>query len=192
MANLAKEAIRSSFLKLLAEKPFDKITVKDVIDDCQIARRTFYYHYQDLYAVVEEILRLETEKVIREYPSCKTWEEGFIMASQFVLTNRQAVSHLYRSEHREEIIRYVDKVAAEVMDRFLTDAAGDMEVLDDDRRLIGEFYRFALSGMVYHWLDGNMQSDPEQLIRRIGVLFGGNIERALRISAGLEKGRESP
>ena len=74
MSNLAREAIRASFMKLISAKPFDKITVKEIIDDCQIARRTFYYHYQDLYAVVEDILRLETERAVEDFNELGRWE----------------------------------------------------------------------------------------------------------------------
>ena len=56
MASFTKKAICQSFIKLLSERPIDKITVKDIVDDCGIARNTFYYHYQDIYQVLEDIL----------------------------------------------------------------------------------------------------------------------------------------
>ena len=193
MADLAKEAIRNSFMKLLAEKPFEKITVKEVIDDCQIARRTFYYHYQDLYAVLEEILRRETEQVLTDCPTVDNWEEAFITASRFVLENRRAVYHLYNSERRLEIMRYVDRISEEIMDRFLTAAAGGRPIPEEDRRLIAEFYCGALSSIVFRWLDDGMRSDPVQAVRRIGRLFEGSIERALTVSlAASETGAALP
>ena len=42
MASFTKKAICQSFIKLLSERPIDKITVKDIVDDCGIARNTFY------------------------------------------------------------------------------------------------------------------------------------------------------
>ncbi|MEA4964538.1 MAG: TetR-like C-terminal domain-containing protein [Oscillospiraceae bacterium] len=183
MANLSQEAIRNSFIRLISEKPFDKITVKEVIDDCQIARRTFYYHYQDLYAVVEDILRLETEKAIRDYQAGGTLEECFIAAGKFILQNKRAIYHLFYSEHRLELIRYVDRTASDVMDRYLNEMVGGRTVREEDLRLIASFYKSALSGIVFEWLEGGTKTDPAAAVRRLGVLFGDNIERALQISA---------
>ena len=44
VTSLTKRAIRASFLKLLNERPLNKITVKDIVEDCGINRNSFYYH----------------------------------------------------------------------------------------------------------------------------------------------------
>ena len=48
MVQLTKKAIVNSFIKLLNKKPLDKITVKDIVEDCGINRNTFYYHFADI------------------------------------------------------------------------------------------------------------------------------------------------
>lgn len=58
MPSFTKRAIIESFLRLVGKKPLDKITVRDLVDDCGINRNTFYYYFQDIYAVMEEICAL--------------------------------------------------------------------------------------------------------------------------------------
>jgi AcrR family transcriptional regulator len=57
--------IREALLRLMEEKPFDKITVQDIIDKAGIARRTFYYNYADKEAValdyVGQMVEMRTE-----------------------------------------------------------------------------------------------------------------------------------
>ena len=48
MANFTKAAIMESFLRLLNEKKFDKITIKDIVSDCGVSRKTFYYYFEDI------------------------------------------------------------------------------------------------------------------------------------------------
>ena len=60
MAHLTEAAIQDTFLKLLSEQPFDKITVTQLVDECQITRRTFYYHYSDLYELLDTIQMIAT------------------------------------------------------------------------------------------------------------------------------------
>ena len=66
-SQLTRRAIAESLIKLLNDKPLDKITVKNVVEECGINRNTFYYHYRDIYDLVEDILNHEAEKVIKEY-----------------------------------------------------------------------------------------------------------------------------
>ena len=63
MSKFTKAAIMNSFMKLLSENPFDKITVKDIVDDCGINRNTFYYNFQDIYALVDEIMQNEINRI---------------------------------------------------------------------------------------------------------------------------------
>lgn len=55
MASPTKQAIMASFLRLVAKKSPDKITVRDIVDDCGVNRNTFYYYFQDIYAVMEDL-----------------------------------------------------------------------------------------------------------------------------------------
>lgn len=50
-----KEKIESSFLTLLQSKEFEKITVKNICESSQINRSTFYFHYKDIYDLMEQI-----------------------------------------------------------------------------------------------------------------------------------------
>lgn len=53
MALRTKNAIRRSFIELLAERPFDKISVRDIAERSEVTRNTFYYYYTDIYALAE-------------------------------------------------------------------------------------------------------------------------------------------
>ena len=55
MQNITKTALEASLKKLLLKKPLDKITIRDLTEDCGISRMTFYYHFKDIYDLVEWI-----------------------------------------------------------------------------------------------------------------------------------------
>ena len=67
MPPFTKKAIIESFLHLAERKPPDKITVRDIVDDCGVNRNTFYYYFQDIYAVLEELC----EGIIKNIPADK-------------------------------------------------------------------------------------------------------------------------
>ena len=56
MSGFTKQAIQASFLKLLDTYPLRDITVRMLTEDCGINRKSFYYHDQDIPALLEQIL----------------------------------------------------------------------------------------------------------------------------------------
>ncbi len=53
MSQMTKRALVASLKELMAEKPLDKITVTDLTEHCGVNRMTFYYHFKDIYDLVE-------------------------------------------------------------------------------------------------------------------------------------------
>lgn len=186
MTNLTKRAITESFIRLIGEKPLDKITVKDIVEDCGITRNTFYYHYQDIYELLHEILEHETEPLMAEFCDEGAWEEIFVRAAHFLLENRRAAAHIFHSNRRQEVEVYVDRLSKLVMEGFVRHQAGTIPAQEEDVCLIAAFYRYAMAGILREWFNGGMKDEPEQMIRRAARLFEGNIETALHRSAGMD------
>ena len=61
-----KNIIGETFVKMVARKGIDKITVKALIEACHISRQTFYYHFQDIMDVLEWCVRQETNALVKE------------------------------------------------------------------------------------------------------------------------------
>ena len=56
MPSSTRKIIMDSLMKLLDERPLSHISVKDIVEECGINRNTFYYHYQDIPALLEGLL----------------------------------------------------------------------------------------------------------------------------------------
>ncbi len=63
MPKKTKEALVNAFLELVKEEPFDKITVTDLVEKCNISRQTFYYHFDDIQRMLEWAFDSETKAV---------------------------------------------------------------------------------------------------------------------------------
>ena len=168
---------------MLNERRFNKITVKDIAKECEINRNTFYYYYKDIYELLSEIFQTELQTVIEEYNDTLSWEESFIMATKFALENRTAIYHVYNSLQREEVVNYIYNVAGNVMTRYVEKVSYGISASLKDRELIASFYQCALTEMLLRWIASGMEEDSDIMIRRIGVLFGGNIQLSLKRSA---------
>lgn len=180
-----KKNIREEFIKILNERPLNKITVKDIASACEINRNTFYYYYTDVYALLSEIFQTELQTVTDEYNDTFSWEESFIVATKFALENKIAINHVYNSIQREELEDYIYNVSGHVMNRYVEKLSDGISASSGDKKLISSFYQCALTEMVLRWIASGMKEDPDTIVRRIGQLFDGHIALSLKRSAGL-------
>ena len=180
-----KKKIREEFIKILNERPLNKITVKDIASACDINRNTFYYYYTDVYALLSELFQTELQTVTDEYNDTFSWEESFIVATKFALENKIAINHVYNSMQREELEDYIYNVSGHVMNRYVEKVSDGISASSGDKKLIASFYQCALTEMVLRWIASGMKEDPDTIIRRIGRLFDGRIALSLKRSAGL-------
>lgn len=50
-----EKVIRDSFLSIMEEKPYSRITVKEICQKAEINRATFYNHYKDVYDLMDRL-----------------------------------------------------------------------------------------------------------------------------------------
>lgn len=186
MSQITKKALAASLKKLLVDKPLDKITVVDIVDDCGVNRQTFYYHFQDIYDLVDWIFLTEATAAIGGKKTYATWQQGFLQLFDYVLQNKPLVGHVYHSLSRDQLERYLYDVTYDLLIGVVEEQAAGMAVREEDKKFIADFYKFAFVGLILDWIKRGMKDDPKLIIERLSVLIQGDIKRAL------EKYRSDP
>lgn len=184
--NYTKELIRNEFIELLNKKPIHNLTVTELARKCDIERKTFYYHYENLTELIKEIFQEELTMVVEEFNETLSWEDSFILAAKFILDNKRAIKHLYQSDYREDVEKYVFSIAGEIMYEYVERASENTDAKDVDKKLIAYFYQCALSSALIQWVATDMKTDPTIMTNRIGKLMDGNILMSLKRSENLE------
>lgn len=185
--NYTKNLIKQEFIKLLNKKSLHNITVTEIAKQCKIERKTFYYHYENLPQLVKEIFDEELEDVIKEFNETLSWEESFISAAKFILENKKVVKHMYESDYKIELEKYIFSISGEIMRKYVRRVAKDTKAQEIDIKLIAYFYQCALSSSLVEWVATDMKTDPKLVTRRLGKLMDGNILESLKRSEKLEK-----
>ena len=182
MASFTRKAIMDSCLRLLEERPVDKITVKDIVEDCGINRNTFYYHFEDLPSLIKAIVTEDVERTIEESIVVNSLWECFESVINFALKRRRMVMHVYHSSNRavyeqqlfmicqHTVTRYVEKTMEEL---------GDAQVQEDDKRIIIQAYTCECYGQIMNWLNGSMKESFLQDMLRLCRLREGEARELL-------------
>ncbi|WP_419025124.1 TetR/AcrR family transcriptional regulator C-terminal domain-containing protein [Emergencia sp.] len=179
MSQMTKNALADSLKALLELRPVDKITISDITDDCGVNRMTFYYHFQDIYDLLEWSWIREANKVLNGKKTYDTWQQGFLQIFNAVSENKQIVMNIYHSVNREQIEIYLYKLTYDLLFGVIEENAAGMDVRDDDKKFIADFYKYAFVGLILDWIKNGMKADPWQIIEHLDVLIHGDIKKAL-------------
>lgn len=87
-----RRALAESLKKLMRQKPFSKITVTEIVADCGVNRKTFYYHFEDIYALLRWIFEEEADKIMHEFDLLEQPEEAMGYVLDYVSENREMLS----------------------------------------------------------------------------------------------------
>lgn len=192
MASFTKFAILKVFGDLAASRPVDKITVKDITDQCGISRNTFYYHYQDIYQVLKAYVQYSVEHVI-ELMVEDEGEDGKagLREIRYLEANRELLCNLYRSAANEEVRNCLQSASQIIFDRLIESVSQGMEVQAEDKKILSAVCQYTVRGIMTSWMeeDGMLNGETlEQVLVRLGYLFKGAIREALMRSASREQG----
>lgn len=179
MSQLTKRALEASLKKMLLKKPMDKITISDLTEDCGMNRMTFYYHFKDIYDLVEWSCVEDARKALEGKKTYQTWQQGFLQIFQAVLDNKPFILNVYRSVSREQVELYLHKVTYDLLIGVVEETAQGMNVRQEDKEFIADFYKYAFVGLMLDWVRHDMKESPEKIIDHLSLLISGNILTAL-------------
>lgn len=166
MTNFTKKEIKNTFLKMLEEMPLNQITVKELVRECGINRNSFYYHYQDIPALIEEIVTEDADEIIRTYGTIDSMQTGLKAILEFVSVKRKAILHIFNSVNRDIFERDLWKVCEYVVTQYLKPILSRENVSDFDQEIIFKFYKCECFGFAMEWLNNGMEEEAQAQIDR--------------------------
>lgn len=181
MAKQTQRFIMSTFMQLLESESLDKITVRDIVEECEINRNTFYYHYSDIYDLLDDVFRVETEKFMSEdIDENTTFGEEYERAACFVLKYKKAILHIYDSKKRDVLQNYLETLAFSFISRFVKKEADGYGLPDEDIDYITGFYTHAIVGNTLGWIKRKLPSGQEKFIARTAGTFNATVKDMIR------------
>ena len=179
MSQITKRALAASLKNLLLQKPLTKITINDIAEDCGISRMTFYYHFKDIYDLVEWTCAEDAARVLQGKKTCDTWQEGFLNIFRAVQANKPFIMNVYRCVSRERIEQYLNPLIHNLILGVVEEMSVGMTVSEADKQFIASFYEYAFIGVMLEWIGRGMKEDPTAIVERTSGVVHGNVLRAL-------------
>jgi probable dihydroxyacetone kinase regulator len=180
MLKNTKAVFASSLKKMLEKKTLDHITVKDIVQDCGVSRQAFYYHFNDIYQLVEWIFKEETLEALADNRDIDTWQQGYRHILERMCQNKNFVSNVYRSISREYLERFMYNVLHDIIYPVVEDQAKGLIVDAKYKEFIAHFYSLAVVAMGMDWVRMGMKENPNEIAEKVAILVKGNFKKSLQ------------
>lgn len=180
MSQITKRALEQSLKNLLLKKSLTKITINDITEDCGINRMTFYYHFKDIYDLVEWSCLEDARRALEDNKTHDTWQQGFLQIFKAVRDNKPFVMNVYRCVHREQVEKYLNPLVDNLIRNVIEEESVGITVRDEDKMFISQIYSYVFIGIMIDWINDDMNEDPQKIVDRLSILIQGSVKESLK------------
>lgn len=181
--NQTKALLSTIFWELLEEKPLNKIIVKDIVERGYVNRNTFYYHFEDVLALLEYSIAEWSKEIIQTHVRFGSPIECLTPLLQGCKEHQQALLHVYNSRHQDYFLRTLDRIMLSIVTSYVDAAMAELNLPAQDMELLTRHYKCLLVGVMLDWLDHGMEYDLPAAVVRLCDLLAGSGKQAFLKSA---------
>ena len=175
-ANITKDAIANAMKQLMEEVPFDHITNADIIERCGISRKTFYYHFQDKYELVNWIFSVEVIDGILKNTTIDNLAECYLNLCHYIQDNKIFCTNALNASGQNCFIQFLYGYVEKQINILCKDAIDEKILSSDDIKFLIDYYYYAFIGVFKTWVNSDMKDSPELMVKRWVSLVSKNLE----------------
>ena len=168
-----KTVLAESLKKFMKKKPLEKITVSEIIADCNVNRKTFYYRFDNIYALLKWMLEQEAIEVVKNFDLLIDYEDAIRFVIGYVNDNSHILNCAYDGMGRDELKRFFYKDFVSLMKNVINDTEkqNKLSVSDDFKEFICDFLTEATAGMLVNGFKEKSKFRQSDIIRNITVIL---------------------
>lgn len=182
MSLATKKELAAALKRLMANKPINKITVRELVTECGINRNSFYYHFDDIYALFKWMIEAEAVEVIRQHDLMTDYHEVVSFVLTYVESNQYLLTNAYNAIGQAGLKRflYLDFVSCLGS---LIDQGARMQGLsldEDYRQFLCAFYAEAIAGTLLDYITHPQARSRETVVAYLERLLCSTLPAAVR------------
>lgn len=179
MSNLTKLALEQSLKRFLLKKPLDRITIKDLTDDVGISRMSFYYHFKDIYDLVEWSCIYDATNALKGNKTYDTWQEGLTSIFEAVLQNKPFILNVYHATTQDSIERFLFATVHDLILGVVREKAQGTNISEEQIQFIADFYKYSFVGIMLDWIGKGMNEDYNEIVYNMANTLHGSIANSI-------------
>ena len=183
MSENTKLALKQAFMNLLEEHPFDDITVNMIAEECHVNRNTLYYHFQDIYDLLNYAMDLELKALIAQNEANESFRKQFNRLYDFIMERQKIVYHIYYSMERDVLERFLMQTTKTTLMDSISEKMKSYPIPKSRKEIIVHSLAYVFVGYFLDWIRDGMQEDIGEKFEDIIRLAESNEDILLSILA---------
>ena len=181
---MTKKLLQNSLIEILAKKPIHEITIKEVCDNADINRSTFYRHYNTPHALLDEIY----DNMYADIMAITTKYRNESFNSAELLT--QILT--YCEENRKLCLVLLSengelKIGKSFSERITQSVIISPEVNSSELQMyVVQFVAAGMANFIWTWLKNENRLPAKTVARGVSTLIMHGFNRAVKLTAGLD------
>lgn len=169
-----KTIIADTFEQMIRKGDIDKITVKNVIEQCHISRQTFYYHFHDLMEVLEWTFERATKKLFQESMEADGLGAALEQFVAFAYEHHTEMHRLLNSRNSQQIEKMLIDSVATYLGELAAYKEPDLKVSINNMEINLHFYACGIVGTLLKY-GGDPHVGQERLVRQLELLLKNRV-----------------
>ena len=160
----AKDILAESFKELAEKKDIDKITIKEITDNCGYSQATFYRQFKDKYDLIAWDYERGIEEIMdRIDDNGYTWRQSLSDAADYYERGKNYLANLmlHTSGH-DAFILYMNEINFNALEKHILKVSGE-EVLVEATRMYIRLYCFGTVSLTCEWVLGRYEAAAVEL-----------------------------
>lgn len=184
-----KKMLAQSLKRAMEKKALSKVTVNELIKDCNLNRNTFYYHFSDIYDLLKWMLEQEAVEVVKKIDLLVGTEEAIRFVLNYVNENRHIINCAYDSMGHQEMKRFFYADFIGVMKQAINSGARQMQlsISEEFKDFMAQFYAEALASMTISHIKNTQKSEDDVLIQNMLFILKTSMPHLLKERAAYER-----
>lgn len=177
-----KKLFAEALKEIVVQKSFSKVTVSELIRACNVNRKTFYYHFTDVYDLLKWTLEQEAIDVVKKFNLIVDYEEVILFAMDYIEKNDVFLNNIYHSVGRDDLKRFFYTDFIEIVTSIIkqVETINKVTLPKEFETFLSCFYTEAIAGTLLEWIVNKEKYDRQQTIDYISVIFRTGLPAAIR------------
>ena len=184
-----KRTLSKALNRAMLRKPFEKITVSELIQEVQFNRKTFYYHFADIYDLLKWTLEEDALRVLRSFDLRTDFEGAVRFVMRYVEENDHMLNCVLDSLGRDGLKRLFLDEFRNIVDSLLQVAEEESgrTIEPGYRSFLVHFYEDALAGLLVEWVQDRGRGDTEVMANYLSRTVRESLRGILVLSGSSEQ-----
>lgn len=181
ISNNTKKMFAESLKRALTKKPLSKISVSEIVADCGVNRKTFYYHFENINDLLKWVLRQEAVDIVMELDNALDYEQSIRFVIDYIDKNEEIMKNIYsmgKNELRQFLYADFKDIIISIVEN--TQISLRLSVPSDFKDFLINFHTEAIAGLLQEWIVDKSVRNKERTVQYLQLILHSSLVESLK------------